>query len=294
MKIRVAVCATALCVATLAAADDKHAALDQALSRVASYLARYESQLSTVVAEEHYEQESKDSDIAAAPLPEKRVLDSDFLFLRLPGGNAWLGLRDTFRVNGKDARSSDAGVLQDLRAGRATLADAFRIADENGRRNLGSLLRMVDVPTMTLDVFAAENQPRFRFSKSGEERTRGRVSWIISFSEIARPTLIRTAEGADERTRGRVWIDPQTGAVQRTVMDFGDGGPDDEFVQSRITVVYASEPTLGFPVPVDMVEYYYRPRSSDYTELRISGHATYSHFRRFDVSAGIIQPQESR
>jgi hypothetical protein len=57
----IAVCAMWSCaIAPTFAADDKREALDRVLGRVARYMTRYEPQLSSVLAEEHYEQQSMD------------------------------------------------------------------------------------------------------------------------------------------------------------------------------------------------------------------------------------------
>lgn len=61
----------------------------------------------------------------------------------------------------------------------------------------------------------------------------------MSFNETTRPTIVKTAEGADERSRGTALIHPATGAIERTVLDLGDDSLAESFVRSRITVVYA-------------------------------------------------------
>jgi len=288
----VAIAALCVSLGVPAPAAEPGATLTQVLARVAAYLAQYEPQLSTVLAEEHYGQTSRDwADPGREPPARRRTLDSDFLFLRLPGGSAWLGLRDTFRVDGSAVRPAEAGVLRDLRTGSAdTLSQALRLVAENSRRNLGAVYRTINGPTTVLDFLIGQNQPRFQLSKSGEQRSHGRTLWVIRFNEVTRPTMIKTREGADQRARGEVWIDPATGAIERTLLDLGDDGPAESFVRSRIIVTYTSDPALGMLVPTDMVENYYRPPSASFAQLHISAHATYSRFRRFEVSARILAP----
>jgi len=291
-----ATCACVFGLAVLVAAGpraaDTRPSMDDVLARTGAYLKLYESQLSSVVAEEHYEQQYTNWEVGrTTTFPQRRTLDSDFLFLRLPGNNSWMGLRDTFRVDGKDVRPANSDLFRSLHIENADdVAAAVRISSENARRNLGDVFRTVNVPTMTLDFFTDGNRGRFRFRKSGEEKKDGRVLWHLTFNEIARPTMVKTAEGADERSRGTVSVDPLTGAVERTVLDLGDDSRADGFVRSRITVVYGQEPALGFRVPVDMVESYYRPPSREYSQLQIATHATYSRFRRFQTSAKIREP----
>lgn len=261
--------------------------LKDVLKRTAAYMTEYEPQLTSVLAEEHYEQTSTDGATGAQTL--RRVLDSDFAFLRLPGASAWLGQRDTFRVDGRDIPSTTPR-LRELLVGGTTREEALRIVRENTRRNLGDLTRTINVPTVALDFFTGDNRSRFRLKKSGEERSGDHRIWTVDYDEKDRPTIIRTVRGADQRARGTVWIDPSTGAIERTVLNLGDDSRADEFVRTRITVRFEEDRQLGFRVPADMVESYYRPRSRDYEQLQIVAHATYSNFRRFQTSGKLLPP----
>ena len=73
--------------------------LKDVLSRLEHYLTSYESELATLVAEEDYEQSVQPAD--GGPSAIRRTLTSEFGFLRLPGRPEWLGLRDTFAVDGQ-------------------------------------------------------------------------------------------------------------------------------------------------------------------------------------------------
>jgi len=73
--------------------------LKDVLSRLEQYLATYESELTTLVAEEHYEQSIQPVDGGSSAT--RRTLTSEFGFLRLPGRPEWLGLSDTFAVDGQ-------------------------------------------------------------------------------------------------------------------------------------------------------------------------------------------------
>ena len=86
----------ALCQPTAVAGGEL--SLKQVLSHLESYLTGYETELATLVAEEQYEQwiQAANGGVSA----NRRTLTSDFGFLRLPGRSEWLGLRDTFAVDG--------------------------------------------------------------------------------------------------------------------------------------------------------------------------------------------------
>ena len=95
--------------------------LDLILNRLATYLLKYEDELSTVVAEERYDQrilrEARYADDQVRIGPSRaltRNLESDVAFLRLPGGEAWFGHAGTVRggASRRRARVAFATCLQ--------------------------------------------------------------------------------------------------------------------------------------------------------------------------------------
>ena len=92
--------------------------------------------------------------------------------------------------------------------------------------------------------------------------------WAIAFQERRSNTIVRQPNGRDLRSRGRFWVNPDTGAVLISELVIDGGG-----VLSKVTVSYQSEPLLGFLVPVEMRESYERR-----SEV-ITGHAVYGRFR---------------
>ena len=67
-----------------------------------------------------------------------RILQSEFLFTRLPNGAPWTGFRDTVTVDGHPVRDRDAGLQQLVADGSdGALEQAARIVAENARYNLG-------------------------------------------------------------------------------------------------------------------------------------------------------------
>ena len=73
----------------------------------------------------------------------------------------------------------------------------------------------------------------------------------------------------------RFWIDEADGTVLRSQLDALDTG-----VEAHITVTYQKDDAIGLFVPARMEERYRRPRDS----FEVHGVATYSRFRRFQVS----------
>ena len=207
-----------------------------------------------------------------------RVLQSEFVFTRLPDGAPWTGFRDTFLVDGRPVRDRDARLQQLLSDGADdALERAARIVEENARYNLGNWLayRTINAPTLTLDFLDPRHRAQVSFRKRSEETIDGRQSWKIDFVERP-PFMIRTPAGRGQKTQGSVWVDPFTGAIARTFLNVVIS--DDR--EAKITVEYQYEPKLGFAVPHEMRESY-RPG--------LEGRARYSGFRRFETSASILE-----
>jgi hypothetical protein len=129
----------------------------------------------------------------------------------------------------------------------------------------------------------AANQPRFKFRRAADQQTATahiapdaagvfRVTaevWAIDYDEVRKPTLIRTTRGKDLPSRGRFWIEPDTGRVLMTELRAGDRN-----VRGTIDVSYQSAPLLGLLVPIEMREEYFDRGGS-----HITGVATYGRFR---------------
>jgi hypothetical protein len=98
---------------------------------------------------------------------------------------------------------------------------------------------------------------------------------VIEFKETGRPTFISTTGGRDLPVNGRFWIDEQTGTILRTELHAVDTS-----VEAHITVTYQKDNGTGLMVPARMEERYRRARDP----MEVRGVATYSRFRRFQVS----------
>src|SRR5882757_1626546 len=156
---------------------------EEVMNRLSAYLVAYEARLSSTVAVEHYEQQLGSGDI-----PRRRVLESDFLFMRLPGGGAWLGYRDIFRVDGRPIRSRNSTLLERLAAGDDDgVVKAALLADANAKYNLGDIPRSINVPTEALGLLNPGYRSRFTVRKAGEDKIDGRRYWKIEARETARP-----------------------------------------------------------------------------------------------------------
>jgi hypothetical protein len=243
--------------------------LETVLTRVEQYVADYEPRLSRCVATERYVQR------VYQPSEQSRRLTSDFLFLRVGSVNSsWLGVRSVLDVDGKRQVTREDELRDIVRASPSEAVQlANAIASANADHNLG-VVRTVNVPTYILGWLRADVRTRLRFAPPHVNELQG-ASWRLDFVEEARPTWIRSPEGQDLPSRGSIWVDPANGRILQTEVKTVAGA-----ATAMIRVKYAMDPRLAIMVPVSMTETVEGLR-------RQRGEATYSDFRRFDVTSRI-------
>jgi hypothetical protein len=248
------------------------------VNRVGAYVETFEQNFGSVVSEERYEQSVRRSPGATTALrggsvPMQTVLRSDFLLVQVKG-EGWLPFRDVFERDGKPVRDRDerlASVF--LTGGRNAFEQAQIVMNEGARYNIGNIERNINTPTLVLVFLNERHRHRFEF-KLGRRRE-SEPSVPIEFTEKTRPTFVSTRDGADLPVRGRLLVDEATGTVLRTELEALDTA-----IRANISVTYERDEALGFFVPVRMEERYQRPRDP----MEVHGVATYSKFRRFQVS----------
>jgi hypothetical protein len=258
-------------------AQAKKLTLDEVMRRAHSYVAVYEDhQLSGLVAREEYQQEWQHFD---ASVIEQRTLQSEYMVFQLPPSEDWFALRDVREVNGRPVADREVRLKMLFTESRNRIEQlAMAIDKESARFNIGNVDRTVNLPTFPLRFLRPANRKRFDFDKEAEEQVGSATAWVVAYKETAGPTFTATTQGKDVSASGRVWIDPETGAVLRTEMVLG--GTRRLQQRATVTVTYALDPTLGFRVPIEMREKYDNPRKKKADV--IVAIATYSDFRPFD------------
>jgi hypothetical protein len=279
-----AVCLAVVIVTTVRPVAALQPRLDEVLARLETYLTAYEARLGNLVAEEHYEQWTATD--PSQPPTSRRTLTSDFGFLRLPGRPEWLGLRDTFAVDGQPIPDREGRLERLLGDGSRSPEDlARRIVEENIRYNLGVVTRTVNVPMLALDLLGPRHRRRLSFRKDGEDRVAGRHAWVVRLDERERPTVVKTPRGHDRPAHGAVWVDPADGAVLRTHLDFPAG--EDDVAAASVTVLYRREEALDLLVPAEMRESY-RTEAGRGGPVELEAVARYSNFREFRSRVRIV------
>jgi hypothetical protein len=243
--------------------------LDLVMARASEYVASYFRDFSNVVAEEEYEQKQEMSGFRAGL---RRTLKSDFLMVSRPGLEGWVPFRDVYEVDGKPVRDRvDRLRLLFIERPATAMNDAREINDESARYNVGDITRNVNIPTFALLYLAPSRALGLAVARRGSDSIDGVAAWQVDFQERMRPTLIRAARDTDLPVSGSFWIEPLTGRVLKSVIRTG------EPVAGEVTVTYRRSETIGLWVPAEMRELFKRPTGN------LTGRATYSNFRRFQV-----------
>jgi hypothetical protein len=157
---------------------------------------------------------------------------------------------------------------------------AKKIMDEGARYNIGNVQRNINVPTLPLPFVTPLFRHRFAFTVGKREDD----GVVLSYRETGRPTFIATTGGRNLPVQGRYWVEPDSGVVRKTELIAVDTDVD-----ARITVTYHLDPGTMLWVPARMDERYRRARDS--SEVR--GTATYTRFRRFQVSTETSEAAEA-
>ena len=254
--------------------------IEQVMARATAYVKKFEKDFAGIVAEEKYEQISRaggrfdqygsihhDAD-------KRRVFRSDLLLVKPETSNSWLQFRDVFEVDGKMVRDrNDRLAKLFLSPDASTAKQVQRIKQESSRYNLGAIQRDINIPVLSLYVLKEENQYKFLFNHI-ETDDRADGAWAVDFREVGSGTMIRTNNGEDLPIEGRLWIDPNTGAILDTVLR-----AQSKLLKASIEVEYGPEESLGMLVPKSMHEEY-----RQFTDGGgVTAVATYSNYRRFQV-----------
>ncbi len=232
-----------------------------------------------LVAEEDYRQSASAGGVR---------LRSDIVLVRPGEGGDWVSFRDVFEVDGTPVRDREERLRRLFLDGSPDArARLEAIGGESARYNVGWVERTANVPLLPLSFLRAANRGRFEYELAGRDKAAGFEALRIRYTERARPTLIGDRASRDVPVSGTFLVDAATGAVIETRMNARSGE-----ARAEIVVRYRPEPALGLWVPAEMKESYSQPdsgatgRSGLIRRAVVEGRATYSNFRRFQVTTG--------
>jgi hypothetical protein len=259
--------------------------VEQLLERMASYLANYELLLSSVVADERFEQRVVFTRAYRNGQPvlsdERRRIESEIGFLRLPGGVDWLGFREVQKINGKLLREKPRSLSDLLDSAKDTLNQARAIADASAEHNMG-VPRSTNVPTAPLEIIHPRNYKAHQFTLRGDDTIKRTRVMVLGFNETRRPPLVQGVGGQELVSRGRIWLEPDSGTIWRVEWIYAPaiGSP------MSLKVEFARDDKLNMMVPVEMREEF---PSMGGLNSRGDGVAYYSNYRKFGTGARIVQ-----
>jgi len=269
--------------------------LEQLLARATWYSIDFVNKLSQVVAEERYVQ---DSSVALPTVPimgmgrggvsalnsqprgtaKHRELRADFLIVK-SSGDMWSPFRDVFEVDRIPVRDREERLAKLFLTNKTDRADSNdengrAIAEESARYNLGAVQRTINNPVFALLFLQPDIRSHFKFTPGKADRKAGDDVRIVEYVEELRPTVIHGGAGRDMPAFGRFWIENATGRVVKAEVrvEVSD-------VKANLTSTFRTDERLGIDVPVEFREDY------DLRDGRVSGVASYSRFRRFQVNS---------
>jgi len=255
-------------------------ALESVITRAGAYVVAYRQNFIGVVAEERYRQDSvakttfDTRGLAREGDSVRRDTRADVLLVQTPGSDQWVEFRDVFEVDGRAVRDRADRLtklfLQPMTVARSQLE---AITEESARYNIGTISRNFNVPMLALTVVDPEHKGRFSFHGSPKKDNAPRDLWVIDYREQRARTIIRGASGEDMPLQGHLTIEALTGRVVATELV-----AESDKLRGQIEVTYADEPSIGILAPREMKEKYTAGSST------VTGRATYSNFRRFQVS----------
>jgi hypothetical protein len=279
------------------AASAQDFGLTDVLARASSYVEQFRTRLAGIVAEEKYVQDAQsNSDILVSSVRAMphRELKSDLLLVRPAETDMYLEFRDVFEVDGKPVRDRQERLSKLFLDPSKSASDQIdQIMTASARYNIGNIYRNINTPTLALLFLYRDFQPRFAFRRASDTlpalaRNQAREAetdrhfvvprnaFVVEYREVRKGTVIRRITGGgDQPSRGRFWIEPETGRVLLSELIV-----EDPTVRCTIDVSYASEPVGGLLTPIEMRERYVNMRDKSVT----TGTAVYGNFRQFKVS----------
>lgn len=257
------------------------------VTAAAGYVAQYQPQLTSIVADEVYTQEVVNQSPRDPQMPRVRHMRSEIFFMFAQANRDWMAIRDVMVLDGSTLldRPDLREALQTLPAGDV----AAKFKEYNSRYNIGRTYRNFNEPTLSLLVLDEHHRARFSFDRKRVERTGDTVLVTIAFTEKESPTLIHDPRRGRVFSKGELIVEAGPGRVRRTLLT-----AKSDAVRLELTTTYSPDVRLGMWVPTLFREDYEYGVASNSRRLdspseyeRILCEARYSNFRRFETSVRI-------
>jgi hypothetical protein len=265
--------------------------LDAVVSAAAAYVKDYQRALTTVLADEDYQQQVVTQTPLDRSMPRTRRLRSEVFFMFAPASGDWMAMRDVVSIDGKSL--AERPNLREALRTLPPIEVARTFKSYNSRFNLGKAARNFNEPTLSLLLLDDRYRANVKFTRKSVER-RADGTWVtMGFSETLGPqTLVRDLSLQPVVSKGEFVVDAATGRVRRAhmVTTFGE-------MTAQLTTTYRPDERLAMWVPATFEERYQSgakitiapdPRinlPTTYEEIRCL--ANYTNYRRFEVNVVI-------
>jgi len=261
-----------ICLALVAQSRNPSTSTADVIEAATSYVAKYEQQLTSVVAMEVSTQRVLRRVPAEADATATRALTSEMFFIFSPAEHEWMAVRDVHEVDGKPVENPPD--LQKTMMAGPLLQGARALKNYSSRYNLGSIVRNFGEPTLSLLVLDANHRSNFTFARTTTERKSGVTLVTVYFREHGTATLIHDISGAPVLSQGELVIEAGAGRIRHAVLKAQMGG-----IWAELTTTYQPDAKLDMWVPSSFSEQY----DDDRRVESIRCEATYSNFRRFEA-----------
>jgi hypothetical protein len=253
----------------------------------AGYIAEYQRQLTSIVADETYTQEVAAQSPRDPQMTRVRQMRSEVFFMYVARDHHWMAVRDVTTVDGKSIsdRPDFRAALQKLAPDEA----AARFKEYNSRYNIGRTFRNFNEPTLALLILDEHHRERFSFDRKRVERAGDSLLVTLAFAEKESPTLIFDPKRGRVFSKGEFTVEAGTGRVKRSVLS-----AKVDALRLELTTTFAPDARLGIWVPTLFREEYEYGTESKSNRLEstpdyehVVCEAQYSNFRRFETTARI-------
>jgi hypothetical protein len=258
---------------TAGLAADAAPSKKEVLRRAAAYVDAQIELLPQLVAEERSTQTLRRR--IDGPITRQRKLVADFAWVRVEGTTEALGVREVREADGQPVPTT--GRLERLLRGEMPRSGsaARDLLAESARYNLAAGSRNVNLPTMTMFLLRRDTQPRFQWKQAKDP---SRQLTILSFKERDRPTVIRATNNRAVFSHGRIWVNPETGAVSHTELR-----ADIDSANYVLVVEFSIDRSINAVLPRRLQEYYVTP------EQFLESVAEYTNYRRFQTEGRLVR-----
>lgn len=256
----------------LATREDKNATTKTLVAAASKYVARYQQDVSFLLSDETYTQ----TRTPAGGRWEDRVMRSELFLTYLRADNEWVAVRDVVEVDGAPTEGrEDLRTL--LAKGDQLRGLISQVVARNARYNIGQVARNFNEPTLPLLLLDAKRVNEVQFQRKDVTEDGDVLLATLAFAERGRPTLVRGPKGSMPG-KGEIVIEAGTGVVRRTTFELAQEG-----FKVKLTTDYARDQRLGLWLPAVFNERYENTAAREV----IVGQATYTNYRRFDVTSRI-------